>query len=47
MGVNKNPNWQINYGTGKDVSDETIKDAANPMKIKWYSSSCIKVPILK
>jgi putative CocE/NonD family hydrolase len=47
MGVNRNPNWQINYGTGKDVSDETMKDAADPMKIKWYSSSCIKVPILK
>ena len=47
IGVNNNPQWQINYGTGKDVSDETIKDAAIPMQIKWYNNSCIKIPILK
>lgn len=45
LGINKNPNWQINYGTGKDVSDETIRDAAVPLKIKWYNSSCIKLPV--
>jgi hypothetical protein len=47
LGVNKNPNWQINYGTGKDVSDETIKDAAIPFQIKWYNSSYINIPILR
>lgn len=47
LGINKNPNWEINYGTGKDVSAETMADAAVPMQIKWYNSSCIKVPILK
>lgn len=47
MGINKNPNWQINYGTGKDVSLETINDATISMQIKWYSNSCIKIPILK
>ncbi len=47
MGVNKNPSWEINYGTGKDVSDETINDAEEPMKIKWYSSSFVKLPILR
>ncbi len=46
IGVNKNIHWQINYGTGKDVSDETIKDAAIPMEIRWYIGSCIKLPVL-
>jgi predicted acyl esterase len=47
LGVNKNPSWQINYGTGKDVSEETIKDAAIPMNIKWYNSSWIKLRVLR
>jgi predicted acyl esterase len=47
IGVNKNPSWEINYGTGKDVSNETIKDAEEPMKIKWYNSSFIEFPILR
>jgi len=47
IGVNKSPAWQVNYGTGKDVSNETIKDAAVPLQIKWYNSSWVKLPILK
>jgi putative CocE/NonD family hydrolase len=47
MGVNKNPNWQINYGTGKDVNDESILDADIPFQIKWYNDSYITVPILR
>ncbi|WP_299522966.1 CocE/NonD family hydrolase [Winogradskyella sp.] len=47
LGINKNPNWQINYGTGKDVSDETIADANEPLIVKWYGDSFIKIPILK
>ncbi|KMQ61704.1 hydrolase [Chryseobacterium sp. BLS98] len=45
VGVNKTPSWQINYGTGKDVSDETIKDAGEPLKIKWYNDSYVEIPI--
>ena len=33
LGINKNPSWQINYGTGKDVSKETIADAKEPFLI--------------
>lgn len=47
LGVNKNPDWQINYGSGKDVSDETMADAAIPMHIKWFNHSVIRIPILK
>ncbi|SHL97280.1 hypothetical protein SAMN05444360_106184 [Chryseobacterium carnipullorum] len=45
VGVNKNPSWQINYGTGKDVSDETIKDSGEPLEIKWYNDSYVEIPI--
>lgn len=38
---------QINYGTGKDVSDETIADAKEPLEIKWYNDSYIDVPVGK
>ncbi len=47
VGVNKNPNWQINYGTGKDVSDETIEDSGVPLEIKWYNDSYVEIPVYK
>ncbi len=47
LGINKNPNWQINYGTGKDVSQEDITDATEPLKIKWYNTSFINFKILE
>jgi uncharacterized protein len=40
----KTPVAQINYGTGKDVSDETIADAGAPLTIKWLSDSFIDIP---
>jgi uncharacterized protein len=42
--VNKNSFAQVNYGTGKDVSDESIADAAVPLQVRWYSDSHIVVP---
>jgi putative CocE/NonD family hydrolase len=47
VGVSKSPDWQINYGTGKDVSDETIADAKEPLELKWFGDSFIKVPVWK
>jgi putative CocE/NonD family hydrolase len=46
LSIIKSPHWQINYGTGKDVSDETLADAKIPLQIRWYNNSVIKVPIL-
>ena len=43
--VNKNAFAQINYGTGKDVSDESIADAKEPLQVRWYSDSYVRVPI--
>ncbi|THU36116.1 CocE/NonD family hydrolase [Niastella caeni] len=47
LNINKNPFSQINYGTGKDVIDETILDAKEPLRIKWYNNSFIKIPVWK
>ncbi|MEM0575086.1 CocE/NonD family hydrolase [Flavobacterium polysaccharolyticum] len=47
INVNKNPFSQLNYGTGKEVSDETIEDAKVPLKVKWYNDSYVKIPIWK
>jgi hypothetical protein len=43
--VIKEPGRQINYRTGKDVSDETIADAGAPLQIKWYGDSYIDFPV--
>ncbi|MEP1447649.1 MAG: CocE/NonD family hydrolase [Paraglaciecola sp.] len=45
LNVNKNPGAQVNMGTGKDVSDETIADAGEPLEIKWFSDSKIHIPL--
>ncbi|MCA0931746.1 CocE/NonD family hydrolase [Lutimonas saemankumensis] len=42
---NKNPHGQINYGTGGDVSLESIKDATAPLRIKVHASSTIELPV--
>ncbi len=47
LNVNKNPFAQINYGTGKDVSDEDINDAKIPLQIKWQNDSFVKIPLWK
>ena len=43
--VIKEPGRQINYGSGKNVSDETIADAKPPLMIRWFSDSYIQVPV--
>jgi putative CocE/NonD family hydrolase len=47
INVIKEPFTEINYGTGKDVSTETIADAKDPLIIKWYNDSYIKIPLKK
>ncbi len=45
LSVIKEPGAQINYGTGKDVSDETLADAKAPVSLKLSGESFIDVPI--
>jgi hypothetical protein len=45
LGVNKRADQQINYGTGADVSDESVGDATEPLTLRWYPSSYIDLPV--
>lgn len=45
LGINKRPDREINYGTGGDVSEESIADGKIPVKIRWYSDSYVDIPV--
>ena len=45
LDVNKGPWAQVNYGTGMDVSDESISDARTPLHVHWHNDSYVQVPI--
>jgi predicted acyl esterase len=45
VGPIKAPIMQINLGSGKDVSDETVADAASPLTIQWFAYSFIELPV--
>lgn len=47
LNVNKHPYDQINYGSGKEVSNESIQDAKKPLKVQWHNDSYIQIPIRK
>ncbi len=47
VNINKSASEQINYGTGRDVNTETIKDAGRPLEVKWFNDSFVVLPILK
>ena len=44
LDVNKNAIAQVNYGTGGDVSDESIADADGPLRVRWHTDSYVTVP---
>ncbi|MGH8373018.1 MAG: CocE/NonD family hydrolase [Gammaproteobacteria bacterium] len=45
VNVNKHPYDEINYGTAGSPSFETIKDAGQPLRIKWFNDSYVTVPV--
>jgi uncharacterized protein len=45
LGIDKRPDREINYGTGNDVSEESIADGKIPLKIQWYGDSYIEIPV--
>ena len=47
IGPIKGPGQQINYGSGKDVNDETVQDAGEPLEIRWLGASYVEVPVRK
>ena len=47
LNVNKNSFSELNYGSGKPVTAETIADAKDPLIIHWFNDSFVEVPVLK
>lgn len=47
VNINKSGSEQINYGTGKDVNLESIEDAKEPLRVKWFNDSYIILPVLQ
>jgi uncharacterized protein len=45
IGVNKRPDREINYGTGGDVSAESIADGRSSVKILWHDDSYVEIPV--
>ena len=45
VGVPKRPDVQINYGTGGDVSAESIADAKTPLHIRWFAGSYLELGV--
>jgi predicted acyl esterase len=45
LGVLRGPSQQINYGTGKDVNEETVADAGEPLTIRWSNRSYLELPV--
>ncbi len=44
VGLNKRPDRQINYGSGKDVNSESIaEDAARPVRVRWHAGSHVEL----
>jgi len=45
IGINKRQDREINYGSGNDVSEESIADGRIALKIRWYNDSYIEIPV--
>jgi putative CocE/NonD family hydrolase len=45
IGISKRPDREINYGSGNDVSEESLADGMVPLKIRWYNDSYIDIPL--
>jgi putative CocE/NonD family hydrolase len=45
LDVVKSPFSEINYGTGGDVSQESIHDAKVPVTVRWSTGSYITLPV--
>jgi putative CocE/NonD family hydrolase len=47
VGVAKGPQAQFTYGSGKDPSDETIRDAGRPLRLELSATSVLRIPVLR
>src|SRR5262249_28275052 len=45
LNVNKNELAQVNYGNGRDVSDESLAYSGEPLRVRWYGDSFVRLPV--
>ena len=45
LGVIKQPDMQLNLGSGKPVAEEIIADAGEPLEIRWRGDSYLDLPM--
>ena len=45
VGVNKRPEQEIDYGSGRDVREEYLENAGVPLQVRWYSGSYLELPV--
>ena len=45
IAVIKRPDRQINYGTGGDVSTESLADGHIPVRIRWGGGTYFDLPV--
>jgi len=45
LSIVKEPGREIDYGTGKEVIDESIAAATTPLQITWFGSSYLDLPV--
>jgi hypothetical protein len=45
LSLNKRPDQEINYGTGNDVSGESIANGKVPIKVRWFGGSYVDLPV--
>jgi uncharacterized protein len=45
LALNKRADQEINYGSGNDVSADSIADAGPPVRVQWFNDSFIEIPI--
>ena len=43
LGINKRPDRQINFGSGRDVNSESSADAQEPMRVRWHARSYVEI----
>ena len=45
VGVAKQRDLQLNYGSGKEVSSETLADARQPLRLQLLAGSWVELPV--
>jgi hypothetical protein len=45
LSLNKRPDQEINYGTGNDVSGESVANGKVPVKVRWFGGSYVDLPV--